>query len=71
MLLISRSSARNLGQKRYYTGRPCSKGHVSERYVFNCACVECIRLRTLGRMRDERKELRELRARVAQLSSAA
>lgn len=29
------------GLKRYYTGLPCSKGHVAERMVSNNTCVEC------------------------------
>lgn len=29
------------GAARYMTGKPCSKGHVAERYVKNSLCVEC------------------------------
>lgn len=29
------------GRKRYFTGKPCSRGHVSERYVKGHMCVEC------------------------------
>lgn len=28
-------------QKRYFTGEPCSKGHIAERFVSNGHCVEC------------------------------
>ncbi|MBT6327143.1 MAG: hypothetical protein HOJ28_01085 [Candidatus Thioglobus sp.] len=28
-------------QKRYFTGEPCSKGHVAERFISNGHCVEC------------------------------
>lgn len=41
MDLISREEAREKGLKRYYTGKPCRSGHVSERYVAGGACVEC------------------------------
>lgn len=41
MQVISRSDAKAAGQKRYFTGKPCPQGHVSERMV-NCkVCVEC------------------------------
>ena len=29
--------------KRYFTGLACLRGHVSERYVLNGGCVECMR----------------------------
>lgn len=33
--------ARRLGLKRYRTGKPCSRGHVAERYVTTDTCTEC------------------------------
>lgn len=39
--LISRGEARTAGVPRYFTGRPCKNGHVSERYVDKALCVEC------------------------------
>jgi 5-methylcytosine-specific restriction endonuclease McrA len=30
--------------KRYFTGKPCSRGHVAERYVSSNGCVECAAL---------------------------
>ena len=38
---ISRQEAKNKGLKKYYTGVPCHKGHVSQRHVGNGDCVEC------------------------------
>ena len=38
--IISRSFAVILGLDRYFTGKPCSKGHVAERYI-SMKCVEC------------------------------
>lgn len=29
------------GDKRYFTGLPCSRGHVAERMTSNGTCVEC------------------------------
>jgi hypothetical protein len=27
--------------KRYFTGKPCKRGHIAERLVSNSTCVEC------------------------------
>ena len=39
--LISRKDAMEQGLKRYYTGKPCKHGHVSERFVLQNRCVDC------------------------------
>ena len=41
--IIKMAKARQLGMKRYFTGLPCPKGHISERMVSTRACVECKR----------------------------
>lgn len=41
MKKITRNEARNAGFLYYFTGKPCSNGHTSERYVSTCACVSC------------------------------
>jgi hypothetical protein len=38
----SRDEAQNNGLVRFYTGVPCKRGHLSERFVSNGACVECV-----------------------------
>ncbi|WP_116598986.1 hypothetical protein [Primorskyibacter marinus] len=38
---IDRATARDMGLKRYFTGKPCKKGHVAERHVSSACCVEC------------------------------
>jgi len=43
MELISRKEAKAQGLKRYYSGKPCKRGHVVERKVSNWGCVECNR----------------------------
>ncbi|QJB21871.1 endonuclease VII [Xanthomonas phage FoX2] len=43
--VISRAEAKAQGLKRYFTGKPCKRGHVVERLVSG-DCVECIRART-------------------------
>lgn len=43
MEIISRKEAQALGLKRYFTGKPCGKGHIAERYVSDTACLQCHR----------------------------
>lgn len=40
-MIIGRMQARARGLSRYFTGKPCLRGHVSERYVFSANCVAC------------------------------
>lgn len=42
--IIQRQEARALGLKRYFTGKPCKRGHVTFREVARGNCVECNRL---------------------------
>lgn len=36
-----RKAAMLVGAKRYFTGQPCVRGHVSERFVSTKACTSC------------------------------
>ena len=38
---ITRAAAKALGLKKFFTGKPCKRGHVDERYVSNKGCVTC------------------------------
>ncbi len=49
MKLISLKEAKALGLKRYCTGKACLKGHVEERNVASRACMECARLKVIGK----------------------
>jgi len=42
MQIISRAEARAAGAKRYFTGKPCKHGHLSERRTSNGQCVACL-----------------------------
>ena len=42
MEIISRKEALKVGSKRYFTGKPCIRGHIAERYL-RSKCVECAR----------------------------
>jgi len=39
---IDRQTARDIGHSRYFTGKPCRKGHVAERWVSSLTCIECV-----------------------------
>ena len=38
----TRKEAKAIGAKYYYTGEPCSRGHVAPRKTKGC-CIECMR----------------------------
>lgn len=39
--IISREEAAKLGLNKYFTGKPCKRGHVTFRYVTNTKCLDC------------------------------
>jgi hypothetical protein len=39
--VISRKTAKLLGLKRYFTGKPCIRGHLDERQTVNATCFSC------------------------------
>ncbi len=41
--LITKQQARESGLKHYFTGKPCSKGHVAKRHLTG-TCVECAKI---------------------------
>jgi hypothetical protein len=41
--IITRKVAKQFGLKRYYTGKPCVKGHVEERLTSTGQCYGCLR----------------------------
>lgn len=38
---VTRKEAKERGLKFYFTGKPCKRGHVCERYVCNHQCLKC------------------------------
>lgn len=66
MTVISFSEARALGLKRYFTGKPCTNGHVCERDTSKGMCIDCERERSrkksVGRyQRDKSKDPAKLK----------
>lgn len=42
MTIVSREAAKALGQKYYFTGKPCRRrGHIEKRWVSSFMCVAC------------------------------
>ena len=41
MLLKTRNEAKALNLTRYFTGKPCLRGHIAERLVSNFGCLIC------------------------------
>lgn len=43
--MISRAEAKRQGLTRYFTGKPCLYGHISERMVTNASCLQCLKIK--------------------------
>ena len=52
-MIISNQEAKAQGLLRYFTGKPCARGHVSERLVSNWMCVSCNLYHVKKRYRDD------------------
>jgi len=53
MKITSRAEAKEAGLPRYFTGKPCGKGHVTERFLSGGVCCECNRDRNRNSGRKE------------------
>jgi hypothetical protein len=40
-MIIDRKTALSKGLVRYFTGKPCGRGHISERNVKSAHCIQC------------------------------
>lgn len=48
MELVSKKAAKLQGLSRYFTGKPCNRGHISARFITG-HCIECKRLKAVER----------------------
>lgn len=55
MAIISRKDAKAQGLKRYFTGKPCPRGHISDKAVVNGSCCECDKEKNRIRKREKTK----------------
>lgn len=46
MELITKKQAKQLGLNFYFTGKPCKRNHICEKYISNRGCVECDKQRS-------------------------
>jgi len=46
------AEAKSLGLIKYYTGKPCKKGHIAERYTKSGTCVECLKESCVNRINE-------------------
>lgn len=58
MELLSLKEAKTQGKPRYFTGKPCPDGHISERLACNRSCVECGRLRKAQWRQDNPEDVK-------------
>ena len=65
-LPASASEARELGYKRFYDGKPCKHGHVSERLANNSRCLICHRNATRLDKQNNPERERAYRQRTAE-----
>ncbi len=42
-LKATRAEAKSVGDKHYFTGQPCKRGHIAKRVVSTSNCCECMR----------------------------
>ena len=40
--IIRYSEAKKLGLSKYFTGKPCMRGHIAPRYVAGASCMDCV-----------------------------
>lgn len=57
--IISKSQAKEIGLKSYFTGKPCKHGHYAERMVSKSTCKECNRLSGLKYYQENKDRISE------------
>jgi hypothetical protein len=61
MDVIQLAEAKAKGLTRYFNGRPCKHGHLSERYVSTHACIACLYPKSKQWQRDNPEKCAESR----------
>ena len=59
MKIITRKEAIKRGLKKYFTGKPCKYGHVSERFVSHFRCVMCKSETAKAYQRENKEKIAE------------
>jgi 5-methylcytosine-specific restriction endonuclease McrA len=58
--IISHHEAKNLGLKRFFTGKPCKYGHISERLTSNRSCLVCGKIKLQRWQQENPQKVRAL-----------
>ena len=58
MEIITRAEAKAQGLKRYFTGKPCKRGHVIERVTSKGECPECKKIGWQAYYKANKSEIR-------------
>jgi Recombination endonuclease VII len=66
-IATSREEAKALGLTRYFTGTPCKRGHLADRYVIAARCVLCL---ADNARRYHAANVEKIRARVKRYTAA-
>lgn len=61
MNTISKKKAKETGLKRYFTGKPCRRGHILERFVSSGACIKCTEVNARAWSRSHPEIVRAMR----------
>jgi hypothetical protein len=65
MEIVTRQQALDRGLIRYFSGKPCKRGHLVERLTSSANCLECHRLAERGPKRKAANLLYKRRLRAA------
>lgn len=58
--IISRKEARARGLKRFFTGKPCKHGHISEGWTCGMSCIVCFRAQSLSHYYKNHESMKAL-----------
>lgn len=59
---MDKESAKRLGMKHYYTGKPCKHGHLAGRLVSDGRCVECCAIKRAKMLEKRGAAIKEYQA---------
>lgn len=57
----TRKSAMEALESKYFTGKPCKYGHISERQTIDGSCIECRREQMQGERNEFKRRLKAVR----------
>lgn len=57
MEILKRKDAKKIGANKYFTGKPCTHGHLAQRWVINGCCVPCHSLQVAKYFKTEKRQV--------------